>query len=140
MSEAFGTVTPGGELWMRGEVGRVMQGPASTEVSRAPASIPPALRRFQRIRQILADTAAITGVSVEEIKGQSRRRGAAMARHAAIRQIAAEFPRLSLSELGRMFGRDHTTIGYILGRFPKNGRRWDEKKHWRNQNGRGVIV
>ena len=60
---------------------------------------------------ILAETAAVFNVSVAEILSEKRDKKLTAARHAAI-MMAREFPRYSLTRIGRIMNRDHTSIRY----------------------------
>lgn len=68
---------------------------------------------FQRI---LTDAAEIFGVSVEEILGVNRRKDVREARCAAMYVIRATME-LSIVEIARRFGRDHSTVIIQLKRF-----------------------
>jgi chromosomal replication initiation ATPase DnaA len=51
------------------------------------------------------------GVSVEQMKGLSRKRDVCWARHEAMFRMFTEIkPRPSYLKIGRRFGRDHTTV------------------------------
>ena len=49
------------------------------------------------------------GISIEDIKGRKRTKGIASARHITI-YIIRKMTDLSLPAIGRLLGRDHTTI------------------------------
>lgn len=70
------------------------------------------------VAQIVAQVAAESGFSVDQLVGRGR--GAAPlagARHVAMALVAARMPGLSLSQIGRMFGgRDHTTVAHGIAR------------------------
>lgn len=70
----------------------------------------------QRIDAIIAACARRHRVSVADILGPRRFKHIVAARWEAIRAVAAEFPEFSTPRLGRIFGRDHTTILWALGR------------------------
>lgn len=55
----------------------------------------------------------ITGISAADIRGQKRSRKYARARHAAM-YIAWRDMELSTPQIGRYFGRDHTSVLYAI--------------------------
>lgn len=80
--------------------------------------------RFEKERQdraaaIKKDVCRRYGLELEDLIGPSQRKAAVAARYEAIRLIKKSI-QSSSTELGRMFGRDHTTILYALGRVPKS--------------------
>lgn len=62
----------------------------------------------------------IAGVTVEEVRSAHRGHKYVAARNAAIRLSAQLWPQLSLSQLGRVYNRDHSTILYVLNGHSKN--------------------
>jgi hypothetical protein len=68
--------------------------------------IPPQPRRFGK--QIIAEVAKETGVSVADILGPRRLAPIAAARRIAMQRIRNELG-YSYPQIGRMFGRDHST-------------------------------
>lgn len=60
---------------------------------------------------IIAQTAAYFGVSIEDLCGPSRGRHLVMARQIAM-YLCRELTPMSLPQIGREFGRDHTTVMY----------------------------
>ncbi len=66
------------------------------------------------IRAIIAEEARKAGVAVDALLGRCRRRAVVRARHAAMRRVHDAFPRKSYPEIGRIFGRDHSTVMYAL--------------------------
>ena len=73
------------------------------------------------IYAIKARIAAEHGVTIAEIDGRSRRRRIVIARWAAIRAVQEERPGYSFPQIGRAFGRDHSTIMHALGLIPRRG-------------------
>jgi len=72
-------------------------------------------------RGIVAEVAAQHGVAAAEILSHDRRRIVVLARHDAIWRCAAETA-MSLPQLGRLFGRDHSSIGWaIMSRAERTG-------------------
>ena len=92
----------------------------------------------QRARRIVSDVAREHRVPLDYLYGPQRYRWIKDARYAAIRTVAAEFPRWSSTQLGRLFGRDHTTILHALGRTAKAaGRRsWSSSARMASVNSR----
>lgn len=70
----------------------------------------------RRAHEVLRETAAAFGTTVEEILSPTHDRSTVAARHAAIRRARTEAPALSSVALGRIFRRDHTSILAALGR------------------------
>ena len=73
-------------------------------------------RRLDKVIQI---TAEVTGVQANEIT--SKRRRFAMPRHIAM-YIGVEVLGLSLSEVSRPFGVDHTSVWYAHNKIKNRGR------------------
>ena len=73
---------------------------------------------------ILAETVAVFGVSVAEILSRCRTRRVVTARHAAI-MMGLNFTGYSLTRVGRIMGRDHTSISYAY--------RAAVGRHWRDE-------
>lgn len=68
-------------------------------------------------KEIIAQVAAIYGIPVSEILGPRRRHHIVEARQAAIKAVADRRPDLSLPQIGKIFGRDHTTVHHALSKF-----------------------
>jgi len=68
------------------------------------------------VRRILSDAAEIFGVTADEILGLSRRKEVREARWAAMHAVR-ETTDLSVMEIARRFGRDHTTVLANLKKF-----------------------
>jgi len=62
-----------------------------------------------RVDRIVARVAAIYGVSVKDLMGKGRHKAVTGARHVAMYTVR-EVTKLSLPQLGKAFGRDHTTV------------------------------
>jgi chromosomal replication initiation ATPase DnaA len=60
-------------------------------------------------RRIIAEVARDHGITPDDIMGECRRPEFAWPRHEAMRQVYQETG-LSFSAIGRIFGRDHTTV------------------------------
>lgn len=78
--------------------------------------------KFSRMKDVLADVAEKHGLSVQQLRGKTRKRNIAWARQEAmwrIRQIKNDdgTPRYSLPQIGAYCGgRDHTTVIHALRR------------------------
>ena len=72
-------------------------------------------------KKIIAQVAAIHGLSVAEVMSNRRNRPVVEARFDAIKAVADIRPDMSLPQIGRLFGKDHTTILHALRR--RGGRR-----------------
>jgi chromosomal replication initiation ATPase DnaA len=68
-----------------------------------------------QILRIIAEEEARARVRRGAVMGKGRERATVDARHAAMRRVKALFPSKSSVEIGRLFGRDHTTVLYALG-------------------------
>ena len=68
---------------------------------------------------IIERVARESGVTVKEIMSRELRRDVAATRIAAIRAVAAAYPGVGSTTLGRLFDRDHTTILAALGKVRK---------------------
>ena len=73
----------------------------------------------ERLDRVIEITAEVTGVEPNEIK--SKRRRFAMPRHIAM-FIGVEVLGLSLSEVSRPFGCDHTSVWYAHNKIKNRGR------------------
>ena len=73
----------------------------------------------RRLDKVIEITAEVTGVEPHEIK--SKRRRFAMPRHIAM-YIGVEVLGLSLSEVSRPFGCDHTSVWYAHNKIKNRGR------------------
>jgi hypothetical protein len=61
------------------------------------------------VRDIIGRVSSVTGISPAEIAGKSRSAKITFARHLAMWTVAKDTG-LTLTQIGRAFGRDHTTI------------------------------
>lgn len=68
-----------------------------------------------KVHRIAAEIGAAHGVTVHEILGSDRRAAVVDARYDTIRRVKEENPAWTTTQLGKLFGRDHTTICYALG-------------------------
>jgi chromosomal replication initiation ATPase DnaA len=68
----------------------------------------------EHMRNIIRETAGRAGVTVAEFTGSRRTASMTEIRRAAMARVYRECPELSLPEIGRGFGRDHTTILHHL--------------------------
>jgi chromosomal replication initiation ATPase DnaA len=66
------------------------------------------------LRDIIDLVARMHGARYVDVMGDSREDRIVTARQAAICAVAYKRPDMSLPRLGRLFGRDHTTILYTL--------------------------
>lgn len=72
-------------------------------------SLPPAALIRPGI-EIIADVARVYGLTVGELTGARRQRSLILPRHEAFYRVAHERQDLSLTQIGGLFHRDHTTI------------------------------
>ncbi|MFA7308109.1 MAG: helix-turn-helix domain-containing protein [Hyphomicrobium sp.] len=71
-----------------------------------------------KVRSFIAAAAREHGVTVADVLGRGRIPPISAARHDAIRATKAAFPHLSLSQIGKLFNRNHTTVNYALNGKP----------------------
>ena len=73
----------------------------------------------KRIEKVIRTTSEVTGVSISDLL--SKRRYNSSERHIAmylsVRLLGCSYP-----EVGRAFGRDHTTVFYAVKKLDKRGR------------------
>lgn len=69
-----------------------------------------------KIKRIIAATAAEHGMTLADVMSRSRKQSIVDARAACVIAVMTARPNFSLSETGRYFGLDHTTILYIVQR------------------------
>lgn len=67
-------------------------------------------------RQIIALVAAENGLTFDEVVSRSRTRRIVMVRKLAIAKVRADKPNMSLTQIGKIFDRDHTSILAALGK------------------------
>lgn len=105
--------------------------PEYPKPQRAPNQPPTTRSRMfknQRINDAILSAVQEHGVTVDEILGSSRKKRIVAARHAAIRAVAEAVDLRascgnwtggfwSTTAIGKLFGRDHTTILWVLGRL-----------------------
>ena len=72
----------------------------------------------ERRRMIIAQVCDRHGVAVEEVMGRSRFKRVCTARKEAYAMLREE--RLSYPTIGRMFGRDHTTVVDGVQRYERD--------------------
>jgi chromosomal replication initiation ATPase DnaA len=78
-------------------------------------------------KQILAAVAYVHRVPVDEIKGKSRKKSFALARHHLVWELRKRKTNYSLPMIGKMLHRDHTTILNSLDFMQKNGHSLDSE-------------
>lgn len=71
-----------------------------------------------RVADVINAVSIETGLPVGAIMGEQRSAYIVRIRHLAIYASHMRFPRKSLSGIGRVFKRDHTTICQALRKFP----------------------
>jgi chromosomal replication initiation ATPase DnaA len=69
--------------------------------------------------EIIYNVARNHGLGVRDILGGGRTKEVVKARHSAIKAVKAAKPHLSSTVIGRIFGRDHTSILWALGTLAK---------------------
>lgn len=82
-------------------------------------SVPTYWHSTETIRSIIATVAEEHGVSAQDILSSIRNRKIVLARQHAIHEVKARRPGLSLPQIGRAFGRDHTTVLHSLRAWPE---------------------
>lgn len=71
----------------------------------------------RQTRAVIEAVAAKHGVTMSDMLGRCVNRKAAWARQEAYVEIRARRPHLSLPSVGRLFGRDHSTVLHGIRRF-----------------------
>ena len=95
---------------------------AIEEATRATLAAFPASAMTPTPRRVIAKVCAAFGLSIGEIVGPSREVPTVRARFAAIYAVKRVHPRLSLSQMGRLFGgRHHTSILSALQKMERCG-------------------
>lgn len=84
------------------------------------------LERKTTAREIIERVATFHGFTAEDIIGKRRHRELIIARHDAVKAVAAIRPEMTLPMLAKIFHRDHTTLLHTLGRL--GSRRSPEQK------------
>jgi len=74
--------------------------------------------------KIIADAAALHQMNYRLVMSPRRTAPVVRARHAAIRAVHSAKPWLSSPDLGAIFGLDHTSILYALGRLKRKPIGW----------------
>lgn len=69
------------------------------------------------VAQIISEEAELHGVAVRDILGASRNRRITDARHFAMYRARIERADMSLSQIGKVFRRDHTTVLHAIRRM-----------------------
>lgn len=82
--------------------------------------------RRRTASKIMFDTCRENDLSLDELTGKDRTRRVAWARQDCWREIYAN-TRMSLPEIGRMFGRDHTTVMFGIRRSEQRKNRVSAK-------------
>lgn len=77
--------------------------------------------------KIVRECAEMYGTNVNEVLGRSRIQRVIDARWLAVKRIREE-KRLSLTQIGTVFGRDHSTISHILKQTRAGLRPWEGKR------------
>lgn len=77
--------------------------------------------------EIIAAVALVHDVSVEEIYGTSRKTKIALARHHAVFEIKSRKPDFTLTKIGNILNRDHTTIVNSMFVFGKDKQKFAAK-------------
>jgi chromosomal replication initiator protein len=75
-------------------------------------------RSEEQINKVLDITSSVTGINKIDILGRRRAAKHVEARHISM-FICAELLGMSYSEIGRAFGRDHTTVFYAHKKLRK---------------------
>lgn len=83
-------------------------------------------------RQLIQEVAAKHGVAVEAVLGPSRAKEVVRARYEAIRRLRRE-RKLTSAQIGRIIGRDPTTVLYALGALRRGWRRARSAAHKKRQ-------
>lgn len=74
-------------------------------------------RGMPRVKAVQAAVAHVYGVPVDAMVGDSRTKHLMRPRHEAMYWCAELFPDMSIAEIGRRFGRDHTTVLHAIKKY-----------------------
>lgn len=77
-------------------------------------------------KRIIKTVARLYRVKASDLMGRRRLRPIVRARQAAMREVARAKPHLSTSQIGRIFGYDHSTVLWALGRRHQRGKWVDQ--------------
>jgi hypothetical protein len=70
------------------------------------------------IQKIIENTSGAYGISVEDVLGDRRQKGTVLPRHIIMYKLRKELE-LSFPKIGRIFGKDHTTIMHAFDKIEK---------------------
>lgn len=73
------------------------------------------------VRRLAGEIARRKGAAIALVMGKSRTAPVVKVRHAIIEEIHKEHPEISVSDIGRAFNRDHTTILHALRKTKQEG-------------------
>ncbi len=79
-----------------------------------PGYVEPKPEKKMPVQEIISNIAAVHGIPVEAIMSPRRDRQAVNARFDAIVAVRNEHPHLSLTQMGKIFKRDHTSLIHAL--------------------------
>lgn len=119
---------PEGTMIRRAVKPQIKPSPGEAELELMRAREEAKVRAFERAlaqpmtlaQRILLIVAQVHGFTVEDIMGTSRSYPLARARHHAVYEIRTRLDTYSLPKIGRIFGRDHSTILNSLDKFQRN--------------------
>jgi len=94
----------------------------------------------QQVKQVIEAVCARHEIPYHEVMGRKRFAEIVAARHEAIVAVAEAFPWMSLPKLGRIFGRDHTSIMYALQKFGVPPRSQTKEGHQMSMRSDGLAL
>ena len=104
----------------------VIDGPVCASVVSDPQGVeaarwnnPKGLTRRERMLETVREVAHKHGVAMSEIFSRDRTHRVVDARHEAIARVHQANPDMSFPRIGRLFGRDHTTVMFAVQRHGK---------------------
>ncbi len=113
----------------------VIPGPISGECLSDPHGLEAAAyngtTKRAHIKSLIAKAAEANGVTYDAVMSRARPRNVCSARFDAIAAVASAYPDMSFPRLGRIFGRDHSTVVHALmmrGVPPRSKRVQEYKK------------
>ncbi len=93
-----------------------------------------------QVKQVIEAVCAKHEIPYSDVMGRKRFREIVAARHEAIVAVAEAFPWMSLPKLGRVFGRDHTTIMHALQKFGVPPRSQQKEGHQVSMRADGLAL
>jgi hypothetical protein len=92
----------------------VTVGPCGAPDSREPYVVEPAQTKRAHIKSLIAKAATDNRVTYEAVMSRTRTREVVDARFDAIAAVVSAYPDMSFPRVGKIFGRDHSSVMHAL--------------------------